>query len=159
LFYSYQLPSWAWAEEPFKIVWAVRNDGLLLSLTYVKEQELIAWAHSDTQGVFQSVATITETTAIGPVDAIYLVVQRVINGSTVQYIERFVELNYPQDYVSSWQVDAGIGYNGAPATNFSGATQLAGAVVTGVADGKVINFTMPISGIFVFGAGGTTGLT
>jgi hypothetical protein len=31
--------------------------------------------------------------------------------------------------------------------------------VTGVADGAVINFTMPVSGTFVFGPGGTTGLT
>jgi len=159
LFYGFQLLEWAWAEEPFKVVWAVRNDGQLLSLTFLKEQEMIAWAHSDTQGAFKSIATVTETTAIGAADAIYHCVQRNINGSLVYYIERFVELTYPNDYKSSWQVDAGIGYNGAPATTFSGAAHLAGAVVTGVADGVVINFTMPVSGTFVFGPGGTTGLT
>jgi hypothetical protein len=159
LFYGFQLLEWAWAEEPFKVVWAVRNDGQLLSLTFLKEQEMIAWAHSDTQGAFKSIATVTETTAIGAVDAIYHCTQRNINGSSVYYIERFVELTYPSGYKSSWQVDAGIGYNGAPATSFSGAQHLAGAIVTGVADGVVINFTMPVSGTFVFGVGGTTGLT
>lgn len=159
LFYGFQLLEWCWAEEPFKIVWAVRNDGTMLTLTFLKEQELIAWSHSDTQGFFKSVATVVENTAIGEVDAVYTAVQRTINGTTSYYIERFVELNWPQDYVSSWQVDAGIGYNGAPATSFSGATQLAGAVVTGVADGAVINFTMPTNGTFVFGPGGTAGLT
>ena len=159
LFYSYTILEWAWAEEPFKVVWAVRNDGTLLSLTFVKEQELIAWAHSDTNGAFKSIATVTETVAIGAVDAVYTVVQRQINGNTIQYIERMVELYYPQGYISSWQVDAGIGYSGSAATTFSGAQHLAGAVVTGVADGVVINFTMPVSGTFIFGPGGTPGLT
>jgi hypothetical protein len=125
----------------------------------VKEQELIAWAHHDTLGSYTSVATVTESTAIGNVDAIYVIAQRQIQGQTVQYIERFVELYYPNDYKSSWQVDAGIGYNGAPETTFSGAQHLGGQVVTGVADGVVINFTMPTDGTFVFGAGGTPGLT
>jgi len=160
LFYGFTLKEWTWAEEPFKTAWAVRNDGQLLSLCFVKEQEMIAWAHSDTQGTFQSIASVTETTtSIGSVDAVYHVVQRTINGVTVQYIERFVELTYPNDYKSSWQVDAGIGYNGAPATIFSGAQHLGGQAVTGVADGIVINFTMPTSGTFVFGIGGTVGLT
>ena len=160
LFYGFTLTQWAYAEEPFKLIWATRNDGTLLSLTFQKEQEMIAWAHSLTQGTFVSVASITEqTNTIGAVDAVYLIVQRNINGQTVQYVERFVELIYPADYISSWQVDAGIGYNANAATTFSGAQHLAGAVVTGVADGAVINFTMPTSGTFVFGPGGTPGLT
>jgi hypothetical protein len=67
----------------------------------------------------------------------------------VQYIERFVELFYPQGYKSSWFVDAGISYSGSPATTFSGAQHLGGATVTGVADGAVIPpFTMPVDGTF-----------
>ena len=160
LFYGYSMIQWAWAEEPFKLVWMVRNDGQLLSLTFVKEQQLVAWAHHDTNGTFTSVASINEpATNLGNLDAIYVAVQRMINGQTVVYIERMVELTYPQDYISSWQVDAGIGYNGSPATTFSGAQHLAGAVVTGLADGVVINFTMPTNGTFKFGPGGTTGLT
>jgi hypothetical protein len=159
LFYGFSLIQWAWAEEPYKVAWAVRNDGRLLSLTFLKEQELIAWAHHDTLGAYSTIASINESTAIGNVDAVYVGVQRVINGQTVAYIERFVELNYPNDYQSSWQVDAGIGYTGAAATTFSGAQHLAGSAVTGVADGAVINFTMPVSGTFVFGPGGTPGLT
>jgi Ubiquitin-activating enzyme E1 FCCH domain len=159
LFYGFNLTQWCFAEEPFKLVWATRNDGQLLSLTFVKEQELVAWAHSDTQGAFVSVSSVNENTAIGNVDAVYVAVQRAINGQNVVYIERMVELVYQRDYISSWQVDAGISYSGAAATTFSGAQHLAGAVVTGLADGVVINFTMPVSGTFVFGGGGTAGLT
>jgi hypothetical protein len=160
LFYGFQLIQWAWAEEPFKLAWVVRSDGDLLSLTFAKEQELVAWAHHDTQGTYTSVASVTEnTTTLGEIDAVYVIAQRTVQGQTLQYIERMVELTYPNDYKSSWQVDAGIGYNGAPATTFSGAQALGGLAVTGVADGVVINFTMPTSGTFVFGPGGTAGLT
>ncbi len=159
LFYSLILTQWAWAEEPFKLAWATRNDGQLLCLTFLKDLEIVAWTHSDTQGAFIGVASITEASTIGNVDAVYHVVQRQIQGVTVNYIERFVELTYPGDYKSSWQVDAGIGYNSTPAVTFSGAQHLGGQVVTGLADGVVINFTMPTSGTFVFGGGGTAGLT
>src|SRR5258708_5072019 len=159
LFYGFQILQWAWAEEPFKLVWAVRNDGQLLVLTFLKEQEMVAWAHRDTNGLFKSIATVTEPTLNGVVDAIYVAVQRQINGSTVTYVERMVDISYPKGFISSWQVDAGIGYSGSPAVTFSGAQHLAGATVTGVADGVVINFTMPVSGTFVFGGGGTAGLT
>jgi len=159
LFYNFNLIQWAWAEEPFKLAWAVRNDGQLLCLTFLKDLEIVAWTHSDTQGSFGGIASLTETTSIGNVDAVYHVVQRTVQGQTVNYIERFVELSYPNDYKSSWQVDAGIGYNGAAATIFSGAQHLGGMAVTGLADGVVINFTMPINGTFQFGIGGTAGLT
>ncbi len=160
LFYGFTLIQWAWAEEPFKLAWAVRSDGQLLCLTFLKDLEIVAWTHSDTQGAFKGVASITEfTSSIGNVDAVYHVVQRQVQGVTVNYIERFVELVYHNDYQSSWQVDAGIGYNATPATIFSGAQHLGGMAVTGLADGVVINFTMPVNGIFQFGIGGTAGLT
>lgn len=133
LFYGFTILEWAWAEEPFKVVWATRNDGNLLSLTFLKDQELIAWAHSDTQGSFKSIATVTETVSSGAVDAIYHVIQRTINGNTVQYIERFTELYYPTGATDAVNVDASIQYNGASALTFSGAQHLAGATVTGLA--------------------------
>ena len=159
LFYGFTIIQWAWAEEPFKLAWAVRNDGQLLCLTFLKDLEIVGWTHSDTQGAFKGIASITESTlAIGNVDAVYNVVQRTVRGVTVNYMERFVELNFANGYQSAWQVDAGIGYTGAAAVTFSGAQHLGGLVVTGLADGVVINFTMPTSGTFVFGAGGTAGL-
>ena len=55
----------AWAEEPYKTVWAVRNDGVMLCLTFIKEQEFVAWTHSDTDGLFKSVCTIVEAATEG----------------------------------------------------------------------------------------------
>ena len=109
LFTGYQIQSWCYSEEPYKLVWAVRNDGALLSLTYLKEQDIYAWTHHDTFGLYQSITAVTEfsdNNNVG-VDAVYAVVQRYINGQWVQYIERFDNRiwNMAEDV---WAVDAGL---------------------------------------------------
>ena len=158
LFYGFSVLEWAWAEEPYKIVWAIRNDGTMLTLTFLKEQDLIAWSHSDTQGSFQSVASITETVAAGQVDAVYTVVQRTINGNTIQYVERIAELFYPTGLTDAWAVDAGLQYNGVATLAFMGAQHLAAATVTGLATDNLGNvtvitpFAMPTSGSFILPA-------
>lgn len=149
LFYGYTITEWAWAEEPFKIVWATRDDGAALSLTFMKEQEFIGWTHSITDGSFRSVATIVEEVDDQVVDAVYWVVERTINGNQVKYIERMAERIFPNGVRDAWCVDAGLQYNGAPATTFSGGEHLPNKTVTGLADGEIIPpFVMPANGIF-----------
>jgi hypothetical protein len=87
LFKNYTISDWAFQQVPNSILWAVRSDGKLLGLTYLKEQQVLAWHQHDTEGgVFENVCTIPGTTE----DEVYFVVQRVINGSTVKYIEKMV---------------------------------------------------------------------
>lgn len=151
LFFGFQILEWAWAEEPFKIVWAIRDDGVMLSLTFMKEQELIGWTHSTTQGSFKSVAEVVEEVDnFGSINAVYNVVERDIPGvGTVKYIERHAERFFPNGVVDAWCVDSGLQYRGAPAMTFTGAEHLAGLMVTGLADGQVITpFEMPSNGIF-----------
>lgn len=152
LFFGYKLLEWAWAEEPYKVVWAVRNDGTLLSLTFIKEQDFIGWAHHDTNGLFKSVCTIVEAASVGFQNFVYHAIQRTVNGGSVQYIEQFPEratTGLVKDY---WTVDAGLQYSGAPATTFSGASQLSGLTCTGLADGVIIPaFVMPYNGTFTLG--------
>lgn len=143
LFYGYEISEWAWAEEPFKIVWAVRDDGVMLSLTFLKEQELIGWTHHETQGTFKSVSSITEDTASnGYVDAVYMVVERTIDGNVVKFIERMAD-RFLSSYTNPWCVDAGLSYSGAPATTFTGAEHLVGKTIVGLADG--VPFTAVVS--------------
>jgi hypothetical protein len=108
LFFNHYLVSWCWSEEPFKTVWAVRDDGQLLSLAYVKEQDLIGWAHHDTNGQFKSVCSVIETVNGNTVDAVYVVVQRFINGSFVQYVERMADRFFTYGAEDSWSVDCGL---------------------------------------------------
>lgn len=114
LFHGKQITEWCYAEEPYKLVWAVRSDGALLSLTYLKEQEVNAWARHDTSGKYKSICSISE----GDEDAIYTIVQRLVNGQYLQYIERFASrqlggdptLDIPGDVSRAWCVDAGLQY-------------------------------------------------
>lgn len=103
LFTGYQIIEWGWAEEPYKIVWAVRDDGTLLSLTYLKEQEVYAWARHDTNGFYVSTCTVTEP----PVDAPYFVVQRYVGGQWVYYIER-MDNRIWGTVEDTWCVDCGL---------------------------------------------------
>jgi hypothetical protein len=72
LFLYRNIVQWAWARNPYKVVWACCNDGTMLSLTYLKEQEVYGWARHDTDGLVVGIASVTEP----PVDAVYVAVNR-----------------------------------------------------------------------------------
>lgn len=149
LFFGYSVVDWAWAEEPFKLAWGVRDDGALLSFTFLKEQEFAAWTHSVTEGDFKSVCTVVEGTENGNVDAIYVVVEREVAGETLKFIERMADRFLDGGAQDAWCVDAGVGYDGAPTSSFVGGEHLRGLTVTGLADGEVITpFEMPVTGQF-----------
>ena len=126
LFQGHQILQWTWAETPFKIIWAVREDGALLSLTYVKEQEVAGWTRHDTQGLVQSVCTVTEPPAFGalylsPLDALYLIVERYINGAARYFAERMDARVWPSAE-NSWCVDCGLSTLGPAAYRQAGLT-------------------------------------
>lgn len=104
LFTGFTLSEWAFAEEPYRNVWCVRDDGILLCMAYVPEQEVYAWSHHDTQGAFLSVCSIVE----GQEDALYVIVQRYINGAWVNYIERQHTRNFYSNVELAFCVDAGL---------------------------------------------------
>lgn len=62
----------------FPILWCVRNDGILLALTFIPEQNVIAWHQHEVGGEVISARAIKEET--GP--AVYLAVRREINGGS-----------------------------------------------------------------------------
>jgi hypothetical protein len=66
LFDDFALREHAWAESPFKTLWTVRNDGVLLSLTFLKQQQVAGWARHDTNGHFFSVASVVEPVIATP---------------------------------------------------------------------------------------------
>jgi Ubiquitin-activating enzyme E1 FCCH domain len=84
LFDGYEILDWAYQKTPNSIVWAVRDDGKLLSLTYIREHQIWGWTTHDTDGLVENVACIPE----GNEDALYIVVKRTIDGRTARYVER-----------------------------------------------------------------------
>lgn len=155
LFYGFELLEWTWAEEPFYEVWAVRNDGTMLTLTFLKEQEFVGWSHQVTQGAFTSVASITEPSSLaGVINAVYTVVEREVNGASLKYIERVAERVFPNGLTDAWCMDSGLQYTGGATLSFQGAEHLSGLSVTGLATDDtgavtvITPFTMPFNGEF-----------
>lgn len=104
---GYSVVDVAYQQVPFNIVWLVRSDGVLLSLTYVKEQQIIGWARHDTRGLVESVCCIPE----GAEDSLYLVVRRKVDGVWQRYVERMESRNQT-DPLQPWFVDSGLAYDG-----------------------------------------------
>lgn len=131
LFTGRQITEWAYAEEPFKLIWCVLDDGRALSLTFLKEQEVYGWAQHSTRGQFKSVTTVQE----GLEDAVYWVVRRFINGDWVQYVERMQPRNI-EVVEDTWAVDCGLEYP----------LVYPDAVLTpGAAEGTAVTFTASAS--------------
>ncbi len=107
-------------------VWLVRKDGLLVSLTYLDEQEVIAWAKHETDGLVKAVSTIPENNS----DTTYLVIERTINGTPRKYIESI-------DYVLKSLTDSTVFGAGVEAKkHWTGLGHLEGKTVAVVADGS-----------------------
>ena len=64
---------WAYQQSPNGCIWVVLEDGTLLSFTYMKEQEIYAWARHNSFGAkFRSVTVVNE----GNKDIVYFLVER-----------------------------------------------------------------------------------
>jgi hypothetical protein len=121
-----------YSAEPDSILWFIRDDGVLLGLTYQKEHQVWAWHHHTTDGEFESGCSISE----GGRDASYVIVKRVVNGSTVRYVERFEPEATTIDDV--FCVDSGLTYEGSPATTITGLDHIVGKNVAVLADGNEV---------------------
>lgn len=122
----------AYASTPNQILWAVRSDGQLLGLTYQPEHDVRAWHQHDTPGLFKSICVIPE----GDEDGVYAMIERTINGQTVQYIERKHSRQF-STLADAFFVDSGATYSGAPAGTMTGLWHLEGESVVALADAGV----------------------
>jgi len=107
-------------QEPDSIVWSCTADGQLLSMTYERPEDVIAWARHDVGGdnvEVESVAVITNQTQ----DQLWISVKRTVDGSTVRHIE-YLDPNL--------NVDSGLtGTVSGSTTSISGLSHLKGQTV------------------------------
>lgn len=133
LFNDFSLVDATFQRNPDKIAWFVRSDGALLSLTYLPEQEVYAWAQHTTDGFFESVCTVPENNA----DVVYAVVRRTLGGVTTRTIERMGSRQFAA-LGDAFFVDCGLTYAGSPVTTLSGLWHLEGRDVVALTDGGVL---------------------
>lgn len=95
LFEGYQITDWAYQKTPHSILWAVRSDGVLLGLTYVRDQKIFAWHRHYFNGTgpntFGAIPDLVQNVCVVPENnehVVYLTVQRYVHGEYRRYIER-----------------------------------------------------------------------
>lgn len=130
LFNGYTIVDMAYTRAPVQEVWCVRSDGVLLCMTYVPEQQVYGWSQHDTDGVFESVCTVSE----GSEDVVYAGVRRTVGGVEYRYLERLQSRTFT-DQADGFYVDSGLTYDGAPVSAVSGLWHLEGKTVQVLADG------------------------
>jgi len=136
LFEGHTIKQWAYQQTPGSHVWCVRDDGLLLALTYMKEQQIEGWTRHPTDGAVQSVATIAGENG----DVLELVVKRTVNGSDVYFLECMADpFDQDDDIADAYFVDCGKTQTSVAATDtMTGLGHLEGREVAVLADGSPV---------------------
>lgn len=136
------IKSYAFQREPDSILWCVLNDGTIAAFTYNKAQEITAWHHHTTDGLFEDVECIPADDH----DRVWFIVNRTIGGATKRFIEYLAD-DY-KDQEDCWFVDCGLKYDGTGASILSGLDHLEGKTVSILADGAVMPQATIVSGTF-----------
>lgn len=135
--------SWSFARSPDPLFHVVRADGTVGVMTFDEEQEVLAWARWDTLGDFKWCSAMrpssTETN-----DAAYFVVERIINGNTVLFIERVASRRF-SDIQDAYFVDCGLTLD-SPST-ISGSTAADPVVVSATSHGFSDGDEVDIEGV------------
>lgn len=86
-------------DTPYGVMYAVRSDGTLLGLTYLREENIYAWhKHKTPDGFFRNICSVDSEEN----DNVYVVVER--DGQC--YVEMFGSyINNVQDINDSWHLD------------------------------------------------------
>ena len=132
----------AYQEEPLSIVYAVREDGELVALTYQRDQQVVAWHRHIFGGVFGTGNAVCESVAVIPTDLdeyeVYVIIKRTINGATKRYVEVLNTFDFTEtDNTSFNYLDSQLNYDGVSSTLNGDISNSATTVV--VADGTNFN--------------------
>lgn len=141
LFDGFTIVDMCLTRTPVPVVWVVRDDGVLLGITYMPEQKVFAWHQHTTDGLFESVAAVNESGR----DVLYATVKRTIQDQTVRYIERLSN-RLIDTLEDSFIVDSGLSYSGAGTAEISGLYHLEGKEVVALSNGAVVRGLTVING-------------
>lgn len=138
LFEDFRIVRMAYQAEPSSILWCVRDDGALLAFTWEAEQQVWGWTEQDVGGKVLDVCSVPE----GQESRVYLIVERVIDGETVRYVEYLDRLKWT-DYRTASFLDCSRIYVFEDAqTEIRGLGHLEGEEVTVLANGYTLRTTV-----------------
>lgn len=127
-------------QEPWSIIWFVREDGQLIGMTYERDQDVIGWHRHILGGTFNGGDSVVESVACiptpdGTADETWLIVKRDIDGTTRRFIEYITTKFNATTTTNAFFVDCGLTYDSTPATTITGLDHLEGETVSILADG------------------------
>lgn len=109
LFDGHTIVDAAYQQIPDSVAWFVRDDGILLGMTYLPDEGEVGWHRHDTDGVIENVCVVPEENR----DVLYWVVRRTIDGVDVRYIERQASSLFTDQTIrDAVCMDAAITYDG-----------------------------------------------
>lgn len=127
----------AFQRVPQSIYWGVTANGVLIGMTYERDQEVVGWHRHLTQGSVESVAVVS--TGAGH-DQIWVTVKRQRKVDNVLTDFRYVEVFDTAEWTNKadcFYVDSGKTYSGASTSTITGLSHLEGLTVSILADGSV----------------------
>ena len=132
----------AYQEEPLSIIYAVREDGELVAVTYQRDQQVVAWHRHIFGGAFGTGKAVCESIAVIPTDLdeyeVYVIIKRTINGATKRYVEVLNPFDFTETDNTSFNfLDSQLNYDGVSSTLNGNISNTATTVV--VADGTNFN--------------------
>jgi hypothetical protein len=134
----------AYQAEPDGIYWIATSTGRLIGVTYLKDQDVVAFHQHEIGGAFNGSISAVESLATipnlaGNANSLYMIVKRTINGSTKRYVEVLSDTFRPTNVEDKSFVflDSSLTYSGAATSTISGLSHLIGQTVGVVANGAL----------------------
>ncbi len=126
----------AYQQNPDTVLWCLCSNGTLATMTREVDQEVQGWSRQVTAGTYASIAVIPSQ--LGPYDEVWVIATRSINGTTVNYVERFASQIVPTQGLSltPWQdqcfyVHCGLTYDAFAATTTPTSTSISLSATAG----------------------------
>ena len=106
----------AYQQEPDSVVWAVRGDGQIVTMTYKREEQVIGWSRQIIGGTDAVVERIVTIPGDLDEDQVWMVVRRTVNGGTKRYVEYIKDFDFGSDVTDAVFVDSTLNFTGVSDT-------------------------------------------
>lgn len=104
---GYAINRLEWMPAPYRVIPAVRNDGVMIGCTYMPEQDIIGWHRHQTDGEILDVACLPGQKQT----ELHVLVRRKVNGEDRVYLEQLADFSVGD--IRDWcYVDSALTYDG-----------------------------------------------
>lgn len=107
----------AYQQNPDTVLWCVRTDGTIATLTREIDQKMTAWSKQTTAGTYSAITAIPSQTEL--YDEVWVIVERWIEGVQKKYVEVFENTIVPDRQDKCWYLHSALSWDSYDATSAS----------------------------------------